>query len=195
MKKRRALLDLLWTFMKIGLFTFGGGYAMIALMENECVEKKRWITHDEFMDVAVIAESTPGPIAINGSTYIGYQQAGFAGAVFATIGMVLPSFVILYLISLFFDQLLEIAVVASAFRGIKIAVGVLILQAGAKMVRKMNKTAMPVAIMLGSLTASLCINVFDLRFSTIYLILIAAVLGLAVFVIGENKRPRKGGRS
>lgn len=192
MKNSRTLLDLMLTFMKIGLFTFGGGYAMIALMDNECVEKKQWITHDEFMDVTVIAESTPGPIAINGATYIGYRQAGFIGAVFATIGMVLPSFIILYLISLFFDNLLEITVVASAFKGIKIAVGVLILNAAIKMMKKMQKKMMPTAIMLCSLTASLCINLFALRFSTIYLILIAALFSFTIFVVGKKKRIRGG---
>jgi chromate transporter len=194
MKNRRILLDLILTFIKIGLFTFGGGYAMIALMDNECVEKKQWITHDEFMDVTVIAESTPGPIAINGATYIGYQQAGFMGAVLATIGIVLPSFVILYLISLFFDNLLEITVVASAFKGIKIAVGVLILNAAIKMVKKMRKKTMPVAIMLCSLAASLYINLFALRFSTIYLILIAALFSFTIFVAGK-KRHAGGGNS
>ena len=88
------IFDLLLTFAKIGLFTFGGGYAMIALIENACVEKKQWITHDEMMNITVIAESTPGPIAINCATYVGYKQKGFLGAVVATIGMILPSFCI-----------------------------------------------------------------------------------------------------
>ena len=88
------LLDLFLSFAKVGLFTFGGGYAMIALIENTCVEKKQWITHDEMMNITVIAESTPGPIAINCATYVGYKQKGFAGALAATIGMVLPSFCI-----------------------------------------------------------------------------------------------------
>ena len=89
------LLDLFLTFAKVGLFTFGGGYAMIALIENTCVEKKQWITHDEMMNITVIAESTPGPIAINCATYVGYKQKGFAGALTATIGMILPSFCII----------------------------------------------------------------------------------------------------
>ena len=92
------LLDLFLNFAKIGLFTFGGGYAMIALIENACVEKKQWITHDEMMNITVIAESTPGPIAINCATYVGYKQKGFIGAVAATIGMILPSFCIIFLI-------------------------------------------------------------------------------------------------
>ena len=90
------LLDLLLTFMKIGFFTFGGGYAMIAMMEGICVERKKWITHDEMMNVTVIAESTPGPIAINCATFVGWQQAGFAGALAATFG-VFPYFWTIFL--------------------------------------------------------------------------------------------------
>ena len=93
------LLDLFLTFAKIGLFTFGGGYAMISMIENNCVERKQWITHDEMMNVTVIAESTPGPIAINCATFTGYKKAGFIGALVATLGIVVPSFVVIYLIS------------------------------------------------------------------------------------------------
>ena len=95
------LPDLFRTFAKIGVFTFGGGYAMIALLENEFVEKKKWLEKDEFLDVAAIAESTPGPIAINCATYIGYKKAGVLGSAAATLGVILPSFIIIYAISLF----------------------------------------------------------------------------------------------
>ena len=101
------LIELFITFAKIGMFTFGGGYAMIALIEHECVENKQWITSDELMDVTVIAESTPGPIAINCATYTGYKKAGISGAIIATIGMILPSFLIILLISSFMDNLLK----------------------------------------------------------------------------------------
>ena len=142
------LLDLFLNFAKIGLFTFGGGYAMIALIENACVEKKQWITHDEMMNITVIAESTPGPIAINCATYVGYKQKGFIGAVAATIGMILPSFCIIFLISLFLDHFLEITWIAHAFLGIKIAVGILILDAAIKMIQKMQKKWMPRVFMI-----------------------------------------------
>ena len=99
------IFDLFLSFANIGLFTFGGGYAMIALIENTCVEKKQWITLDEMMNITVIAESTPGPIAINCATYVGYKQKGFAGALAATIGMVLPSFCIIFAISRFMNHL------------------------------------------------------------------------------------------
>ena len=132
------LLDLFLCFAKIGLFTFGGGYAMVALIENACVEEKKWITHDELMNVTVIAESTPGPIAINCATYVGYKQKGFWGAVAATVGVVLPSLIIIYLIALYFNKFLEISLIAHAFKGIKIAVGIIILDAGFNMFKKIN---------------------------------------------------------
>ena len=141
------LLDLFLTFAKVGLFTFGGGYAMISLIENSCVEKKGWFTHDEMMNVTVIAESTPSPIAINCATFVGYKQKGMIGAIAATIGMVLPSFCIIFLISMFLDNFLEIAWIAHAFMGIKIAVGILILDAAIKMIRKMQKKPIPLTIM------------------------------------------------
>ena len=127
-------LKLFWTFFQIGLFGFGGGYAMISMIEHNCVEQKQWITHDEMMNVTVIAESTPGPIAINCATFTGYKKAGFIGALAATLGMVVPSFTVIYLFSIFLDNFLELTVIAHAFQGIKIAVGLLILDAGIMMV-------------------------------------------------------------
>ena len=108
MQTLKLLWSLLASMFKIGLFTFGGGYAMISLLEREFVEKKNWLSHDEFMDLVVIAESTPGPIAINCATYIGYKVGKGSGAVAATLGMVMPSLGIIFLISLFFEQFLAI---------------------------------------------------------------------------------------
>ena len=102
-KNMNLLLDLFLSFAKIGMFTFGGGYAMIAMIEEACVDKKKWITHEEMMNITVIAESTPGPIAINCATYVGYKQAGFVGSIFSTLGIVFPSFIIIYIISMFLD--------------------------------------------------------------------------------------------
>lgn len=133
------MMELFFTFVKIGLFTFGGGYAMISMIENNCVEKKAWITHDEMMDVTVIAESTPGPIAINCATFTGYKKAGFLGALVATLGIVVPSFIVIFLISMFLDNFLEITIVANAFKGIKVGVGLLILDAAITMINKMQK--------------------------------------------------------
>lgn len=178
------LLDLFLTFAKIGAFTFGGGYAMISLIENTCVTQKKWITHDEMMNATVIAESTPGPIAINCATFTGYKKAGILGAVAATLGMVVPSFVIIYLISMFLDNFLELTVVANGFKGIKIAVGILILDAAVTMIRKMPKKKLPRVIMICSCIAMLCINIFAWNFSSISLMLIAAAISVAVYQIG-----------
>ncbi len=184
------LLELFWTFARIGLFTFGGGYAMIALIEHACVEQKGWITQDEMMDVTVIAESTPGPIAINCATFVGYKQRGLAGAVVATVGMVLPSFCIILLISRYLDNFLEIPWIAHAFWGIKIAVGLLILDAGLKMVKKMQKKPLPRIVMVCALVAMLLINCFALRVSSIALMLIAGAVSLALF-LATNKTGRR----
>ena len=185
------LLDLFLTFAKVGLFTFGGGYAMIALIENTCVEKKQWITHDEMMNITVVAESTPGPIAINCATYVGYKQKGFVGALIATIGMILPSFCIIFAISKFLDHFLEITWIAHAFRGIKIAVGILILDAAVNMLRKMQKKPLPRAFMLCAFAAMLLINIFSLRISSIILMLVAGLISLILFMI--KKPSAKGG--
>ena len=187
------LLDLFLTFAKVGLFTFGGGYAMIALIENACVERKAWITHDEMMDVTVIAESTPGPIAINCATYVGYKKKGFAGAVVATLGIVLPSFLIIFLISMFLDNFLDIRWVAHAFLGIRIAVGILILDAAVKMMRKMHKRLVPRIIMACSAVAMFLIDIFALRFSSIALMLVAAAVSLSIFII--KGKPAKEGKA
>ncbi len=187
----KLLAELFFTFARIGLFTFGGGYAMIALIERACVEEKQWITHDDMMNVTVIAESTPGPIAINCATFVGYRQKGLAGAAVATVGMVLPSFCILYLISRFLDRFLEIAWIAHAFQGIKIAVGILILDAAVKMLQKMKKKPLPLGIMLCAFAAMLLIDLASVRISSFVLMLAAGLFSLIVFLV---KRPAaKGG--
>ena len=190
----KKLIDLFLTFAKIGLFTFGGGYAMISLIENNCVERKQWISHDEMMNITVIAESTPGPIAINAATFVGYKQAKVLGAIFATLGMVLPSFLIILLISFFFDNFLEITLIANAFKGIKIAVGLLILDAGITMIGKMQKKAFPRIIMLCTFAVMLCINIFAWNFSSIFLLLIAAIVSLVFFAV-KGQPAQKGGES
>ena len=186
------LLDLFLTFAKIGLFTFGGGYAMISIVENTCVVHKKWITHDEMMNITVIAESTPGPIAVNCATFTGYKKSGFAGAIAATLGMITPSFSIIFLISMFLDHFLELTIIARAFQGIKIAVGILILDAAITMMKKMPKKKFPRTIMICSCILMLCVDIFAWNFSSISLMLTAAVVSLAVFI--RNGAPeQKGG--
>ncbi len=177
------LIELFLTFAKIGLFTFGGGYAMLSLIEHTCVEEKKWITHDEMMNLVVIAESTPGPIAINCATFVGYKQGKMAGAVVSTLGMVLPSFVIIFIISSFLDGFLEITWVANAFQGIKIAVGLLIVDAAVKMIKKMEKKAFQIIMVICATIAMLLISVFALKISSIILLLVAACVGLIVYAV------------
>ena len=186
------LLSLFLTFAKIGLFTFGGGYAMISLIENVCVNRNHWITHDDMMNVTVIAESTPGPIAINCATFVGYKQKGIPGAVAATIGVTLPSFIIIYLISVFLDSFLEIAWIANAFKGVRIAVGLLIVDVGVKMLLKMKKKLLPRVLMAASFAVMLLINFTSLKFSSISLMLAAAAVSLAVFLIQGAPGPKGG---
>lgn len=176
------LLDLFLTFFRIGLFTFGGGYAMISLIDDTCVERKRWITRDEMMDITVIAESTPGPIAINCATFVGYKQKGLPGAAAATVGVVVPSFLVILLISMFLDRFLEITWIAHAFQGIKLAVGILILDAALKMIRHTEKKPLPLAIMGCAAVGMLLIDLLALRVSSIALMLAAAVVSLSVFL-------------
>jgi len=185
------LLDLFLTFAKIGLFTFGGGYAMISLIEKICVEKKQWITHDEAMTITVIAESTPGPIAINCATFVGFKKNNFLGALIATAGMILPSFCIIFAISKLLDHFLEITWIAHAFQGIKIAVGILILDAAIKMLQKMQKKPMPKVFMLCAFVAMLLINIFSVRISSIILMLTAGLISLILFMV--KKPAAKGG--
>ena len=188
----KILLELFYIFARIGLFTFGGGYAMISIIEDICVERKKWISHEEMMNMTVIAESTPGPIAINCATYVGYKQAGLLGATVATFGMVLPSFVVIFIVSKFLDNFLEIKVIANAFLGIKIAVGILIFDAAITMIKKMKKKIFPRVIMISAFLVMMMVNIFSWNFSSINLMLIAGVLSLIIFAV-QTAPDRKGG--
>ena len=149
----KLICSLFITFLKIGAFTFGGGYAMIALLENEFVEKKKWLEKSEFLDMVAVAESTPGPVAINSATYIGYKIAGFAGATMSTLAVSIPSFFVIYGISLFFDQFLSLRWVSCAFRGIQVCVIYLISSAGLKMLKTIERNAFNTVILLSVIAA------------------------------------------
>ena len=191
MRKIKDYLSLFLTMLKIGLFTFGGGYAMIALIENEFVEKKKWIEKDEFLDIAAIAESTPGPIAINAATYIGYKNSGIIGSIIATLGICIPSFVIIYAISLFFDAFLSFTLVAYAFKGVQICVVYLILTAGLKMLKQMKKTTFNMIIISLTLICMIVFSLFAVKFSTIFYILISGACGVAVYLLGKIRKEEK----
>lgn len=191
MKKIKGYLSLFLTMLKIGLFTFGGGYAMIALLENEFVEKKKWLEKDEFLDVAAIAESTPGPIAINAATYIGYKNAGIIGSIIATLGICIPSFIIVYAISLFFDAFLSLTLVAYAFKGIQICVVYLILTAGLKMMAHMKKNAFNIIIISITLICMVVFSLFAVKFSTIFYMMISGACGVVVYLLGKIRKEEK----
>ena len=193
MKKIKSIFILMLTMMKVGAFTFGGGYAMISLLHSEFVEKKKYLENDEFMDIVAIAESTPGPIAINMATYVGYKRNGFLGALFSTLGICIPSFIVIFVISLFFDSFLEITWVKSAFRGIQICVIYLILSAGFKMIMKMKKKALNIIILSVTAVLMVIFSIFNVSFSAIFFILISGLVGLTVFLVKYLKE--QGGKN
>ena len=180
--------------LKIGLFTFGGGYAMIALLENEFVSKRKWIEKDEFLDMVAIAESTPGPIAINAATYLGYKMLGVFGSLTATVAVCIPSFFIIYTISLFFDAFLSFTLVSYAFRGIQVCVIWLILSAGLKMLKQMKKTPFHITVLATVITCMVLFSVFSVNFSTIFYILISGSVGLFIYLIGLLRKRKEAGK-
>lgn len=190
--KLRSVFALFLTMVKIGLFTFGGGYAMLSLLEDEFVRKKKWLSSDEFLDMAAIAESTPGPIAINAATYIGYKQYGFIGSIFATLGVCIPSFLVIFIISLCFDAFLSLEYVTFAFMGIRVGIIYLILSTGLRMFRGMKKSAFNVLVFTVAFLLMTLLSVFSREISAIYYILAAGALGTSAYFVGVVKgRSRK----
>ncbi len=179
--------ELFRAFFQIGLFTFGGGYAMIAQIKETIVQEKRWLTDEDLMEVIAIAESTPGPIAINLATYVGYKRKGFPGSLMATLGVVLPSFVILYTISLFLDAFMANRWVAYAFTGIKCAVAYLILRAGLDLLKKLPRKALPMTMMGISLALLLGFEFFAVSFSSIVFIAAGGLLGILMYGLRESE--------
>lgn len=187
--KARAgqLTTLFFTFFKIGAFTFGGGYAMIALLEDELVRKKQWIDREEFLNMAAIAESTPGPVAVNSATYLGYKLAGVPGAAVATLAVCLPSFLIIYAISLFFEQFLRLTLVSRAFRGIQAGVIYLIFCAGARMLPSLEKTRFNAWILAAVGIASLAGTLAGGSVSSMLCIALSGAAGVAVYLFRRAK--------
>lgn len=184
----KKYLNLFFTMLKIGLFTFGGGYAMIALLENELITKKKWMKREEFLDMVAIAESTPGPVAINASTYIGFKVSGVWGALLSTIAVCIPSFTIIYGISLIFDTFLSYTLVQYAFRGIQVGVIYLIFTAGWNMLKSMEKTPFTMCIFIGVIVALLGITWCSINFSTIAIIVICGGLGVMEYLLLKRNK-------
>ena len=182
----KALLELFLTFFKLGLFTFGGGYAMLPQLKETVIEKKKWLTEDEVLNMIAISESTPGPIAINMATFIGHKQKGFWGSLFATLGVVLPSVIIIFVISLFFEQFVSNKYVSYAFVGIKCAVAFLILKTGIEMFVKMKKKALNVIMFLIIFALIILFDIFAVDFSSIIFILVGGIIGIIVYAVNNK---------
>ena len=186
-QKLKDLWVLFLTFFKIGAFTFGGGLAMIPLISKEIVEKKKWMTDEEMIDMIAIAESTPGVIAVNSATFVGFRTHKVLGALIATLGVTLPSFVIICIISIFYEKFMEIEVIKWAFLGIKACVAILILNAGIKLLKNVKKNVYSIIIIL----VAFLISLFLPFIKTVYVILGGIVLGVIVYVIWEHINKNK----
>ena len=180
-EKLKRILSLFLTFLKIGGFTFGGGYAMIPLIQKEVVDNKKWVTDDDILEIIAIAESTPGPIAINSATFIGYKTCGFWGSFFATLGVVLPSFVIIMIIAFLLNGFAEITAVKYAFFGIRAGVLALLLKSFWGMFKKCPKNVVAYSIAAAAFIASI------LSFDTLIIIISAAVIGLTASFIAAKR--------
>jgi chromate transporter len=174
--------ELFATFLKIGAFTFGGGYAMIPLIQREIAEKKKWISDSDILDIVAIAESTPGPIAINSATFVGYKVGGFSGAFFATLGVTLPSFLIILLISGVLRQFESIKIVNYAFQGIRAGVLALILKAMFSMYDQCPKSLVAYVLIFLSFLAVAFLNI-----NAVYVIIACALIGLAASWNAERR--------
>lgn len=183
----KSLETLFFTFFKIGLFTFGGGYAMIALLEEEFIQRRKWLDKDEFLDMTAIAESTPGPVAINSATYLGYKLAKVPGAATATVAVCLPSFLIIYAISLFFEQFTQLTVIANAFKGIQVCVIYLIFSAGVRMLKALDKSPFATGILAAVMLVMVGLSLAGVSVSSILLILLSGAAGVAAWLIGRRK--------
>ena len=170
----KELFELWWTFFKIGAFTFGGGYAMISLIQKETVENKKWITDEDILDIIAIAESTPGPIAINSATFVGFRVAGFWGSFFATLGMVMPSELL--------NEFSDIKAVQYAFYGIRSAVLALIIKAMVMMYKKSPKGIFGYFIMIFALLLT-----SFLKFNVLFVIFACALFGLLSSFIAKRR--------
>ena len=186
-QEAKSLGTLFFTFFKIGLFTFGGGYAMIALLEEEFIQRRKWLDKDEFLDMTAIAESTPGPVAINSATYLGYKLTKVPGAATATVAVCLPSFLIIYAISLFFEQFTQLTVIANAFKGIQVCVIYLIFSAGVRMLKALDKSPFATGVLAAVMLVMVGLSLAGVSVSSILLILLSGAAGVAAWLIGRRK--------
>ena len=178
------LSSLFFSFLKIGAFTFGGGYAMLPLIHAEMVEKKQWITEEEMINMIAIAESTPGVIAVNCATFVGYKVGKFWGSLLATLGVVLPSLIIITIIALFFEKFLEIKYASYAFNGIRAGVVVLIFNACLKFYKHCPKTVISYALIIIAVVLSLFV---EFRYLSVCLIVFGGIVGIVSQMIKRKE--------
>lgn len=177
----KLLCQLFITFFKIGLLTFGGGYAMIPIIQREVVEKKKWMNGNDILDILAISESTPGPIAINSATYVGFRVMGFWGSFFATLGLIIPSFSIIFVISLFYEKFMTWTVISAAFKGLKVGVIILLVLAVFKLSKSVKKDLFTIVLFCLTLIGMLVITFFQIKIPSVSIIFI--VMGLIVGII------------
>ena len=187
----KNLINLFLTFFKLGIFSIGGGPTMLTLLQDELVEKKKWISNDELMEMTAIAESTPGPIAINLATYLGYKKGGFFGALLSTLGVIITPFVLMFCISLFLENLLSFEAIKYAFMGIKVGVVFLLLKVSFTLLKGMKKDWFGIVVLTTVTISLVLITIFAINFSAIYFILIGALLGIIFYGIIPKKRGGK----
>ena len=186
MKKESRLFQifiLFLTFLKVGAFTFGGGYAMIPIIHREVVEKRKWGNDSDILDILAISESTPGPIAINAATYIGFKVAGFWGSIFATLGLIIPSFAIIYVISFFYETFMSWTIVQAAFKGLSIGVIILLFMAVGKLRKAVPNNILSIVLFTVTLVGMLLYNIFQVAIPSVTLIFIG--LGLVVGLVSS----------
>ena len=186
-------LELFLVFLRIGAVSFGGGYAMISQIREYVVEKKQWLTEDELVEMITIAESTPGPIAINMATYVGYKKKKILGSLCATLGVVLPSFIIIYIISLFLQKFMEFEIVQYLFVGINCAVAFLIVKTGFSLLKNIEKKIVPTVTFIIVFILMVLFEIIGISFSSIYFIIIGGAIGIIYYALickqpeGEDK--------
>ncbi len=186
MEKSKKLLILFITFFKIGLFTFGGGYAMIPLIKREITEKHGWIGDEDILDIIALSESTPGPIAINMATFIGNRIGGVLGATLSTLGVVLPSFIIIFTISAVLREFQQIEAVQFAFMGIRAGVLALLLKALISMYKSCKKSLFAYIVMAAAFLMVAVVGAF-LDISVLYVIIGCSLWGLIHSLISTRR--------
>ncbi len=187
----KLLFDLFFTLFKIGFIAFGGGYAIVALLENELITKKKWATQEEFLDMVGIAESTPGPIAINSATYVGYKKAGILGSFMATLGVCTPCFLLMYIVSIFYNEFMTNTYISAAFSGIQVCVIYLIAMAGLKMFKSIKKNAFSIIALIATIMCIVITNIYDVAISSIWYIVIGGFLSIFINTISNISRKER----